>query len=192
MQIEVVTLFPELVRDAVKFGVLGRAVERGIVQLGCEDPRTHTRDVNAMGGLAKQMPKIAVVFVVAGLASLGLPGLSGFVAEFLVFLGTFSAGDEWIPFAVLGTLGIVLGAGYILWEFDGHPLRTRVLTLGFRRLWQYPDRWMVGTAERLGLRADVHETGGAKAGAAALDARLEAGLPVIAWLDPYSDPWFGL
>src|ERR1044072_2694897 len=46
MHIEVVTLFPELVRDAVKFGVLGRAVERGIVQVGCEDPRAHTRDVH--------------------------------------------------------------------------------------------------------------------------------------------------
>jgi tRNA (guanine37-N1)-methyltransferase len=46
MQIEVVTLFPELVRDALKFGVLGRAVERGIVRVGCEDPRAHTRDVH--------------------------------------------------------------------------------------------------------------------------------------------------
>ena len=46
MHIEVVTLFPELVRDAVKFGVLGRAIERGIVKLGCEDPRAHTRDVH--------------------------------------------------------------------------------------------------------------------------------------------------
>jgi tRNA (guanine37-N1)-methyltransferase len=46
VQIEVVTLFPELVRESVKFGVLGRAIERGIVRLGCEDPRTHTRDVH--------------------------------------------------------------------------------------------------------------------------------------------------
>jgi tRNA (guanine37-N1)-methyltransferase len=46
MQIEVVTLFPELIREAVKHGVLGRAIERGIVRLGCEDPRTHTHDVH--------------------------------------------------------------------------------------------------------------------------------------------------
>ena len=46
MQIEVVTLFPDLVREAMKPGVLGRAIERGIVQLGCEDPRNHTRDVH--------------------------------------------------------------------------------------------------------------------------------------------------
>ena|SRR5215831_11753553 len=46
MHIEVVTLFPELIRGAVGFGVLGRAVERGIVQVGCEDPRSHTHDVH--------------------------------------------------------------------------------------------------------------------------------------------------
>jgi tRNA (guanine37-N1)-methyltransferase len=46
MQIEVVTLFPELIRGALAHGVLGRAVERGIVQVGCEDPRAHTRDVH--------------------------------------------------------------------------------------------------------------------------------------------------
>src|SRR6187397_2305030 len=46
MHIEVVTLFPELIRGALAHGVLGRAVERGIVQVGCEDPRSHTRDVH--------------------------------------------------------------------------------------------------------------------------------------------------
>ena len=43
MQIEVVTLFPELIREALKFGVVGRAIERGIVRLGCEDPRGHSK-----------------------------------------------------------------------------------------------------------------------------------------------------
>ena len=46
MRIEVVTLFPELVQSALKHGVLGRAIERGILQVGCEDPRAHTRDVH--------------------------------------------------------------------------------------------------------------------------------------------------
>jgi tRNA (guanine37-N1)-methyltransferase len=46
MHIEVVTLFPELIREAVKFGVLGRALERGLVRVGCEDPRAHTHDVH--------------------------------------------------------------------------------------------------------------------------------------------------
>ena len=46
MQIEVVTLFPELIRGALTVGVLGRAIERGIVSVGCEDPRAHTNDVH--------------------------------------------------------------------------------------------------------------------------------------------------
>jgi tRNA (guanine37-N1)-methyltransferase len=46
MQFEVVTLFPELVQSALKFGVLGRAIERGILAVGCEDPRAHTKDVH--------------------------------------------------------------------------------------------------------------------------------------------------
>jgi tRNA (guanine37-N1)-methyltransferase len=46
MKIEVVTLFPELVKQALKFGVLGRAIERGLVAVGCEDPRAHTHDAH--------------------------------------------------------------------------------------------------------------------------------------------------
>ena len=61
-----------------------------------------------------------------------------------------------------------------------------MLTLGFRRQWQYPDRWARGTAERLGLHAELHETGGAKGAAAALDAQLEKGLPAIVWIDTYT------
>jgi NADH-quinone oxidoreductase subunit M len=87
------------------------------MMVGLVYDRTHTRDVWAMGGLAQQMPKIATVFVVAGLASLGLPGLSGFVAEFLVFLGSFS-GQTGALLTVLGTFGIVLSAGYILWLLE--------------------------------------------------------------------------
>lgn len=88
------------------------------MMVGLVYDRTHTRDVDAMGGLAKQIPTIAVVFVVAGLASLGLPGLSGFVAEFLVFLGSFSAGGAWPWYTVLGAFGVVLSAGYILWLLE--------------------------------------------------------------------------
>ena len=46
MRIEVVTLFPELIQSALKVGVLGRAIERGLVSVGCEDPRAHTKDVH--------------------------------------------------------------------------------------------------------------------------------------------------
>jgi NADH-quinone oxidoreductase subunit M len=90
------------------------------MMVGLVYDRTHTRDVSAMGGLARQMPKIGVIFVIAGLASLGLPGLSGFVAEFLVFIGGFSSpmGGIWVLYTVLGAFGVVLSAGYILWLLE--------------------------------------------------------------------------
>jgi len=78
---------------------------------------THERDLRNLGGLARQIPIITVVFTVAGLASLGLPTTSGFAAEFLVFVGSFSSTIvPWIQgYTLLGILGVVLTAGYILW-----------------------------------------------------------------------------
>jgi NADH-quinone oxidoreductase subunit M len=75
------------------------------------------RDLRKLGGLARQMPVIAVVFSVAGVASLGLPTTSGFAAEFLVFVGSFtSAAVAGIKlWTILGVFGIVITAGYILW-----------------------------------------------------------------------------
>ena len=77
--------------------------------------KAHTRYIPDLGGLATRMPFIATVFLIAGLASLGLPGLSGFVAEVLVFLGSFKT-FAW-PTA-LAAFGIVLAAGYILWMIE--------------------------------------------------------------------------
>jgi NADH-quinone oxidoreductase subunit M len=75
------------------------------------------RDLRKLGGLARQVPIIAVVFSVAGVASLGLPTTSGFAAEFLVFVGSFTstavAGIK--LWTILGVLGVVITAGYILW-----------------------------------------------------------------------------
>jgi NADH-quinone oxidoreductase subunit M len=77
--------------------------------------KAHTRYIPDLGGLAGRMPFVAAAMLIAGLASLGLPGLSGFVAELLVFLGAFRAYD-WPT--VLAVLGIVLAAGYILWMME--------------------------------------------------------------------------
>ena len=75
--------------------------------------RTHTREIGMMGGLAARMPFISTVFFVAGLASLGLPGLAGFVAEFTTFIGAYSV----FPFAtILCVCTIAITAGYILWR----------------------------------------------------------------------------
>jgi NADH-quinone oxidoreductase subunit M len=77
----------------------------------------HERDLRKMGGLAKQIPIITVVFSIAGLGSLGLPATSGFAAEFLVFAGSYSStAVAGIRVATIITIsGVVLAAGYILW-----------------------------------------------------------------------------
>jgi NADH-quinone oxidoreductase subunit M len=77
--------------------------------------KTHTRYIPDLGGLAGRMPVIATAILIAGLASLGLPGLSGFVSELLVFTGAFQA-FAWPT--VLAVLSIVLAAGYILWMME--------------------------------------------------------------------------
>ena len=77
--------------------------------------RTHTRLINEMGGLMKIMPFLAVCYVIAGLASLGLPGLSGFVAEMTIFVGSFQHPDMFHRVAtILACSSIVVTAVYIL------------------------------------------------------------------------------
>ena len=77
--------------------------------------RTHTRLVERLGGLLKIMPFISTVFVIAGLCSLGLPGLSGFVAEITVFMGSWQRTGEWYRLATILACGsIVITAVYIL------------------------------------------------------------------------------
>jgi NADH-quinone oxidoreductase subunit M len=77
--------------------------------------RTHTRDIRKLGGLLKVIPFISVVYVIAGLASLGLPGFSGFVAEMNIFVGAFQ--EESLPYrivTVISVSAIVVTAVYIL------------------------------------------------------------------------------
>ena len=77
--------------------------------------RTHTRDIREMGGLMKIMPFLSVCYVIAGLASLGLPGLSGFVAEMTIFVGAFDHTDVFRRvFTILACTSIVITAVYIL------------------------------------------------------------------------------
>jgi NADH-quinone oxidoreductase subunit M len=77
--------------------------------------RTHTRMINEMGGLMKVIPFLSVVYVIAGLASLGLPGLSGFVAEMTIFVGSFQHTDTFHRVATIVVCSsIVITAVYIL------------------------------------------------------------------------------
>ncbi len=85
--------------------------------------RTHTRDITQMGGMMQIMPYLSVCYVIAGMASLGLPGLSGFVAEMTIFVGSFKAGmAEYLAgagslklvFTIIACCSIVITAVYIL------------------------------------------------------------------------------
>lgn len=77
--------------------------------------RTHTRDIRLMGGLMKIMPFLGVGYVIAGMASLGLPGLSGFVAEMTIFVGSFEHADMFHrTFTIIACSSIVITAVYIL------------------------------------------------------------------------------
>jgi len=77
--------------------------------------RTHTRDVKKLGGLLKVIPFISVMYVIAGLASLGLPGFSGFMAEMQIFVGAFQHPDMFHRIATIITVSaIVITAVYIL------------------------------------------------------------------------------
>lgn len=78
--------------------------------------RRHTRMINDFGGIATVVPVFAVMFLIASLASIGLPGLNGFVGEFLILLGSFqSAVYGKTVFAVLAATGVILAAVYMLW-----------------------------------------------------------------------------
>ena len=85
--------------------------------------RTHTREITQMGGMMQIMPYLSVCYVIAGMASLGLPGLSGFVAEMTIFVGSFKAGmAEYLAgagslklvFTIIACCSIVITAVYIL------------------------------------------------------------------------------
>jgi NADH-quinone oxidoreductase subunit M len=76
--------------------------------------RRHTRLISDFGGISKAMPIFATFFMIVTLSSIGLPGLNGFVGEFLILLGTFKKN---VGFAVLAASGVILAAVYMLWMF---------------------------------------------------------------------------
>ena len=85
------------------------------VMVGLAYDRTHTREIARMRGLAKHWPFMGVFMTVAGFAALGLPMLSGFWAELLVFLGSFEKYEAW---TIVAIVGVALSAGYILWTIQ--------------------------------------------------------------------------
>lgn len=77
--------------------------------------RRHTRLITDFGGLAKQMPIFATIFMIVTLSSVGLPGTNGFVGEFLILIGSFES-LKW--YTVIATSGVILSAVYMLWMFQ--------------------------------------------------------------------------
>ncbi len=96
----VLQMFSHGIMTALMFAMVGAIYERA-----------HIRDSMILNGLIKRMGTTTFFFAIAGLASLGLPGLSGFIAEFMVFTGAFRT---YLPLAVLGVIGAAITAVYIL------------------------------------------------------------------------------
>ncbi len=122
--------------------MLGHGLSTGALFLlvGMIYERRHTRLIADFGGLAAVMPQFTFFFLLTTFASIGLPGLNGFVGEFLILLGAFKAAPV---YAVLASLGVVLGAVYMLWMvqrvFFG-PV-TREENRGLRDL--LPREWLL-------------------------------------------------
>jgi len=101
-------------------GAMFQMISHGLVSaalffaVGVVYDRLHTREISAYGGVADSMPRYAVFFMFMMLASVGLPGTSGFVGEFLVLVGAWQA-STWLAFFT--ATGLVLGATYMLWLY---------------------------------------------------------------------------
>jgi NADH-quinone oxidoreductase subunit M len=107
-------------QQAVTGGVLqmvnhGLATGALFLLVGMVYERTHTRELDEMGGLASVMPWLMGAFLFTAFASAGLPGLNGFVGEFLVIVGTFAV-SGW--FGALAATAVVLAAIYLLWSYE--------------------------------------------------------------------------
>ena len=114
------------------FALNSQGVQGGIIQMvnhglstgalfllvGMIYERRHTRMIADFGGLAKCMPIFATIFLIVTLSSIGLPGLNGFVGEFMILLGSFISGAFSKVHAVLAATGVILAAVYMLWMFQ--------------------------------------------------------------------------
>ncbi len=122
-------------------GAITQMVSHGMISaalflcVGVMYERTHTRKIAEFGALVYRMPRYAVIFMLFILASLGLPGTSGFVGEFLVLLGTYQVN---IYAATMASLAMILGAAYALWLYQriifGPPTACTFTDLNGREL----------------------------------------------------------
>jgi NADH-quinone oxidoreductase subunit M len=118
-------------RQAALTGATVQMVAHGLITgmlffcVGVISDRAHTREIAVFGGVAKKMPLLATLFTFAGLASLGLPGLAGFVAEYMTFTSSYKI---WGTVTIISVFTMILTASYLLWMlkrvFYG-PFNTR-------------------------------------------------------------------
>ena len=121
--------------------MIGHGLSTGALFLliGMLYERRHTREIGAYGGLARVIPVFSLILVVTSLASIGLPGLNGFVGEFLVLLGSFGR----YPWATgIATTGVIFAAAYLLWALQrilfnqlDNPANEHLTDLTARELW---------------------------------------------------------
>ncbi|HEU0020534.1 MAG TPA: NADH-quinone oxidoreductase subunit M [Dehalococcoidia bacterium] len=158
----VLQMFSHGIMTALMFAMVGAIYDR-----------THIRDITVLNGLMMRMGATSFFFAIAGLASLGLPGLSGFIAEFMVFVGVV-AFRPYLPLAILAVVGAAITAVYILrllartflgeadplWEHitDASPVEKSVgaafvLILIFVGVWPAPLLRVINTGVDLVLQA---------------------------------------
>ena len=160
-----IQMFSHGVMTALFFAVVGMVYDQA-----------HTREIPKLGGFSKVMPLVAVAFIVGGLVSMGMPGFSGFIAEFPIFMGVWKT-HPWI--AIVAAISIVVTASYIIrvigkvfygqlpTEFEGHVHDVKVLdkialiflSLILITLGVYPG-WMVPIVQS-GVQSILHILGGA-------------------------------
>jgi NADH-quinone oxidoreductase subunit M len=103
-----VQMFSHGVMTALFFAVVGMVYDQA-----------HTREINHLGGFRKVMPLVAIAFIVGGLVSMGMPGFSGFIAEFPIFMGLWGGDPSWLWngyawVAIIAAISIVITASYII------------------------------------------------------------------------------
>jgi NADH-quinone oxidoreductase subunit M len=103
--------------DGAIYQMLNHGVSTGglFLLVGMIYLRRHTREISEFGGLWKSVPIYAAIFMVVMLSSIGLPGLNGFVGEFLILLGTYFSSNL---AAIIAVSGLILGALYMMWAYE--------------------------------------------------------------------------